>query len=351
MTVFVFEHLVGGAMAAEALPPELANAGLAMLRAAIQDFNDAGHRVVTTLDRRVSAQLGAATIQTVHHPRQFEDTWDKIARSVDAILVIAPESDGHLERWARRTVSLGVASLGCAPDAIAQCADKLTLSQCLHAADLPTPPTSLTRDAYDGPYPAIVKPRFGAGCQETQVVRSQDDRPAMARGDRWIVQPYIQGTPISVSVLAHRGSYRLLPAGCQTITGDNRLHYSGGSVPLACDRRDRAAALAIGTLQAVDTACMARARPSPQHPADQVPAHDPVGLNGFVGVDMILAADPAQDSIIEVNPRLTVSFVALRHLSTTSLAQAMIDPHAPLDWSGSTIRFDADGCVLADSVA
>ena len=51
------------------------------------------------------------------------------------------------------------------------------------------------------------------------------------------------------------------------------------------------------------------------------------GRRGYVGLDLVLgeATDGSQDYVIEVNPRITTSYLGLRQASKTNLAQAMLD--------------------------
>jgi predicted ATP-grasp superfamily ATP-dependent carboligase len=67
-----------------------------------------------------------------------------------------------------------------------------------------------------------------------------------------------------------------------------------------------------------------------------------------VGVDLVLALVPDQpDVVIEVNPRLTTSYVGLRKLTSDNLMQAMLDLAAgrpvQLSFLQATVTFDADG--------
>jgi hypothetical protein len=70
-----------------------------------------------------------------------------------------------------------------------------------------------------------------------------------------------------------------------------------------------------------------------------------------VGVDLILGADPdgTQDVVLEINPRLTTSYVALRRAAHTNLAAAMLailrGQCVPLFFRHDTMEFDADGHV------
>jgi predicted ATP-grasp superfamily ATP-dependent carboligase len=72
---------------------------------------------------------------------------------------------------------------------------------------------------------------------------------------------------------------------------------------------------------------------------------------GWLGIDLILgeADDGSQDYVIEINPRLTTSYVGLRALSNTNLAQAMLDValgHEPhLNWKPGKVTWSADGVV------
>ena len=46
---------------------------------------------------------------------------------------------------------------------------------------------------------------------------------------------------------------------------------------------------------------------------------------GYVGVDLVLGREPdgSEDVVIEINPRLTTSYVGLRAAARTNLAEAM----------------------------
>ncbi len=115
------------------------------------------------------------------------------------------------------------------------------------------------------------------------------------------------------------------------ISNDGHFHYLGGQLPIACHLEARA--IALGR-QAVDC----------------IP-----GLRGYVGVDLILgdAADGSEDYAIEINPRLTTSYVGLRVLADFNIAQAMIDvvegrPVDYIKWKPGRVHFWPDGRVEYD---
>ena len=78
---------------------------------------------------------------------------------------------------------------------------------------------------------------------------------------------------------------------------------------------------------------------------------------GYVGVDLVLGDDEsgAGDAVIEINPRLTTSYVGLRKLVRENLAAAMLaaamGEDIALTYAGGTVEFSAAGEVRIDSMA
>jgi predicted ATP-grasp superfamily ATP-dependent carboligase len=70
-----------------------------------------------------------------------------------------------------------------------------------------------------------------------------------------------------------------------------------------------------------------------------------------VGVDLVLGRDPrgSEDVVIEVNPRLTTSYVGLRAAARSNLAEAMwliSQGQAPtVDFDMRPLEFDSSGNV------
>ena len=70
------------------------------------------------------------------------------------------------------------------------------------------------------------------------------------------------------------------------------------------------------------------------------------GLFGYVGVDLVLGscADGKDDAVIEINPRVTTSYVGLRRLARFNLAEALLAVTTGaalpvLDWRQELITF------------
>jgi predicted ATP-grasp superfamily ATP-dependent carboligase len=181
------------------------------------------------------------------------------------------------------------------------------------------------------PFPVVCKPRFGAGSQATFLLRRAHDLSGArdrATAEGWsgelLLQPFVPGQAASVaSLIGPRGRLSLLPAE-QRLSDDGRFHYLGGRLPLADALAERARRLADRALAAVP------------------------GLQGYVGVDVALGADASEDQVIEINPRLTTSYIGLRKLARSNLAAAMLDvilgrEPVELAWEAGSISFAADG--------
>jgi predicted ATP-grasp superfamily ATP-dependent carboligase len=153
----------------------------------------------------------------------------------------------------------------------------------------------------DSTYPAVAKPRYGAG--SLNVRRVEAPLPA-ARLPEWTcLEEYCAGMPASVSLIRGReGRVAVLPPCRQTLSSDGRFTYLGGELPLAPAQQQRARRLALRV-------------------ADVLPA-----TTGYFGIDLVLDPDTGGqlDRVIEVNPRLTTSYVGLRAACRGNLAAAML---------------------------
>ena len=287
MWIFIFEHVSGGGMANETLPAGLVQAGQAMLQAVVDDFLAINVEVQTTLDIRAQRGLcfPAAHVRKVDPGQPIDEIFDHLANQADAALIIAPESGRILERWISRLAKLGTPHLGCDATAAAVCGDKLASYACLQEAGVSTPATQRLMGHTVVDLPAIVKPCDGVGCEDTFVCRDQEQLALHAVNRGWVVQPYVEGVPVSISFLVHGARVRPLLSGLQTIDGDRQLTYRGGQLPLTPDLHERASRLGSQAIQAVVEATVNKSSVPLADGADDQAIS---GIGGFVGVDLIL---------------------------------------------------------------
>ncbi len=338
MRVFVYEHLCSGALAGQSGADSLRREGLAMLAAVLADLaNCPGVRPVTLVEPDLVGALGVEARRAEIHPLHGNDVelpFRRLARDADYTLVIAPEFDDLLEQRCRWTREEGSRLLGPSPDAVRLTGDKLALAEHLQHRGIPTPPTVSCPGA-DGPpwpYPVVGKPRFGAGSQHTILIHDHSeyaafrDRIGRETGSlrEAIVQPWLPGLAASVAFLAGPEQSIALPASEQYLSADGLFSYQGGRVPLPLALQERAHRLARRAAVAVD------------------------GLDGYFGIDLVMGA--AEDVVIEINPRLTTSYVGLRRLARSNLMKALLavvrgQSAEPLEWHEREVRFHADGRI------
>jgi tyramine---L-glutamate ligase len=334
--IFVYEHMNGGALPERSDRESLRSEGRAMLFAVLADLQACpGVETVTLLDGPHSAP---GQVVSVANPAEADSVFRTLARSADRTMIIAPETDGVLESRCRQAEEDGGQLLGPSAAAVRLTADKLALAAHLSNRGVPTPPTSSIGegDTCPFPLPVVVKPRDGAGSEATTLIASTDEwralvldiEPQSQRRDR-IVQPFVRGQAVSVALLVGASGIQPLPAAVQHLSTDGRFRYEGGSIPLPSPQAARAQKLARAAVAAVP------------------------GLKGFVGVDLVLS-DGGGDAVIEINPRLTTSYVGLRALARFNLAAAILaacegQPLLELAWRSRGVSWRPDGSVRFES--
>jgi tyramine---L-glutamate ligase len=228
--------------------------------------------------------------------------------------------------------------LNCSPQGIALAADKHTLAEHLATHGVPVPAGVRVAAGQQWPVdvelPAVVKPCDGAGSCGVRLIVTADQLAQLPRpACDYRLERYCLGVPVSVGLLCGPAANFCLPACRQRLGGVTGFEYQGGSLPL-------------------DSHLDMRARSLAQRAADCLP-----GLLGFVGVDLLLGAatDSSQDHVIEVNPRLTTSYVGLRVAAEQNLAGALLavaeGRKVQLSFSAHPLRFSSDGRIDSSDVS
>lgn len=339
MRVFISEYVCGGGWAAGVPPASLLCEGCSMLQAIVADAAAiAGCSVVTTWDSRLGEPLvQGGKVVRADGPADEHRAFLRLASESDVTLVIAPEFDGILLGRRQIVDRAGGRFAGPEVDAISLCSDKLRTAEHLQRHGIPTIPTAFL-DGLVGTaeFPIVVKPRDGAGSQRAFLVRNTEQLEralsAFERADESgapIIQPYIRGRALSVAVVgcAERGEIEVFPVAEQSLSDDGLLQYLGGRVPAQIGQAAREHLIEI-----VRRTC------------ECIP-----GLNGYVGFDVILPdGDEREPLILEINPRLTTSYLGYRALADENLAARIFMPGrrtGPIRWKSGEVRFTPDGRI------
>ncbi|MCX8049414.1 MAG: ATP-grasp domain-containing protein [Methylohalobius sp.] len=296
MRILVFEYITGGGLATESLPVELLSTAEAMLEAKLSDL--AGRTLKVLRDERLPT-LPIKDNQEIEvlsvKPGNFDSVWQKGLQWAEGVWLTAPESGGILAKLSSHVVSAGKKLLGSYPYAVALAGDKLETTRALTRVGIKCVPTwPLFEFANQVPPPWVVKPRDGVGCVGARIVWDLEELATFPKD--FLIQPRMAGEPMSISAIFAEGRAELLSVNRQ------RVKEEGGRFELlGCE---------VNALPQIGP----RWRELCQKIAMAIP-----GLWGYVGIDLLLAHD--EMLVLEINPRLTLSYAGLSQAIGSSVGE------------------------------
>jgi predicted ATP-grasp superfamily ATP-dependent carboligase len=322
LNLLIFEYVSGGGYANQKLSSSIISEGYGMLRSLISDCKAAGHNVTTLLDSRLkefNPPNEADQIVYVSSPNEMSSKLEGQSSVADAVYAVAPESGQVLEKLVQNIEPSGGASLNCTIDAIKRVSNKMTTYETLEKMGLKVPETvlldihekteNLKRLTKELGYPLVFKPLDGVSCGGLSLVKEKGDIALAAKkvareslNNYFIVQRLIRGKAASVCVISTGDKALPVTLNKQLVTlapPDEESRYSGGVVPFVHSLEEEALKTAQRAVESVR------------------------GLKGYVGVDMILANEGPV--VMEINPRLTTSYIGLRKVTDFNPAQTIID--------------------------
>jgi predicted ATP-grasp superfamily ATP-dependent carboligase len=222
--------------------------------------------------------------------------------------LIAPETGGCLAeccRWIephqQKLLSPGLAFVELA-------SDKHATAEFLSSAGVAVPTgrrfseAEINARGVDFRLPAVIKPVAGAGSEQVQIIANWNEFQRATGSTDFRIESFVPGQSVSVSVLCGGGNSELLPPTGQIFDAAPIGHYIGTEYPLDSVMADRATRLAAQAIAALPP------------------------TTGYIGIDMILCDDRARpDCVVDINPRLTMSYVKLREICEFNIASRMIE--------------------------
>jgi tyramine---L-glutamate ligase len=323
LRLLVYEHVSGGGCAGQTISPSVLSEGFGMLRSIVSDFKSAGHEVTVLLDdqlSRLNPPMAADCTIPVFYPQEAEKILVNAAKKSGAVYVIAPETQKTLQSLVEFVEHLGKVSLNCDANAIQKVADKTVLYETLKKNGIPTPNTAVINVDVGLPsvkqvinskfsYPVVFKPVNGVSCGglsivkgDAQVEQAIDKIKTESAAKHFLVQQFLDGEASSVSVLCTGEKAFAVSLNRQNVkvAGPEAVSsYEGGTVPFDHPLKHEAFKMAEKVVESF------------------------TGLRGYVGVDLVLAKD--KPFVVDVNPRLTTSYVGLREIASFNVAEALIN--------------------------
>lgn len=313
MKILVFEYVTGGGFRHGEIPDSLAAEGLLMLKALLRDLSEiAGTEVTAMLDVRFIDSIpdyrGTVEIFGIDRHRLADQELLEHSKRFDAVWLVAPEIDNILFDLTRMLERQQTRVLSSSSESVALTSNKLETYRHLMRHRIEAVRSERFRaDRFEPVGRQVVKPIDGMGCERTFRIDDAEDwavvAPQLGDGE-YIVQPYVDGTPASLSCLFDRGTAWLLCRNVQVIELiECRFRLT------AC--RVNEPGVTEAHLSLVDR--IAKALP---------------GLSGYVGIDVIETAEAV--SVLEINPRLTTSFAGIWQALGVNVAEHVLRMPADL---------------------
>lgn len=319
MRILVIEYGFGGFSQGE-LIEEILLEGYAMLRALIEDLKKTGYYVITTIDSRLRKyyQLIADEVITVPRDKNPLKLLKTCLNSINGVIIIAPAFKEALYGITCFFEKEKIKILGSTSNAVKICSNKYKTYNFLKNAQISIPRTllgslhddikSLEEKVLKIGYPVVLKPVDGVGCAGLSLVSKKKELKAAAERVRnetqesyFLIQEYLEGDHASVSLLSNGEKVASLALNAQHIklgSPDEGSIYEGGHTPFDHQLESLAMDEAVKAVKTIE------------------------GLKGYVGVDLVLTGE--KPVVVEVNPRLTTSYLGLREILDMNIGAEIV---------------------------
>ena len=280
MKILLAEYAVGAGLGGTYLLE-----GKCMLETIAYNFKRLGYDVVYPSYRtNISSGLPFESSKD-----NFEYITEKLAKECDAGLIIAPD---EILSGLTAIIEDNTINLGCPPESIDNCVDKVKCSEILSKSGIPAP--EITSEIKSGWW--VVKPRHGSASENTFITSEAGYKPE----DGYIATEYINGEHLSVSIIC--GDNPLpLTVNKQIIDisleSGSEIKYNGNLTPCNTPWKQELFKTAVSTSRLLK-------------------------CSGYIGIDFIL--NSGTPYVVDVNPRPTTSLVSICNVMKEEIADLLI---------------------------
>jgi predicted ATP-grasp superfamily ATP-dependent carboligase len=331
--VFIFEFVSGGGFNKKEIPTSLLCEGFSMLRSLVNDFEQLGCTISTLLDRRLNffsslLKTDNVSITLVGEDTEFIHQFKQSVKEVEFCFIIAPEFSEILKKLTQIVEKYNKTVLSIDTSGIALTSSKFKTYEFFQSSKVPTPETHLIpnkkeypdtnkvfQHSENIPFPIILKPDDGVGAESIFYFSSKKElkeffhkkQNSLESGREYILQSYVSGRDLSISLL---NSKRL------------------------AEEKEEPFILSVNTQEIH----IKGSKGDSEYFGGLIPAHDHITLKenvisylqkmdfnnffGIFGIDFIYSAPKIH--FIEINPRLTTSYIGLRYALNQNPVELLI---------------------------
>ncbi|MBL1140774.1 MAG: ATP-grasp domain-containing protein [Proteobacteria bacterium] len=303
MRHFLFEFITGGGLSEEPLPDSLIGEGELMMQTLIKELNELND---SELSLCRDSRLALYETDVEQHV---------VASNVDAILVdlikksdvcwlIAPETGACLEKYARLFTEHGKLFIGSSADAIKLTTSKYLTNKVLSENGINVVETKWMHQTLpESNRGWVIKADDGAGAEDTCLIKDKNKLLKIIESnasENLIVQPYIEGKHMSMSLLVFDGDVSLLACNQQYIEIiDGYFKLKGIGVNECLSYKEEMLLLAKKIISTIP------------------------GLAGYIGVDLIEV--DRELLVFEINPRFTTAYSGISDSIGCNITSEILD--------------------------
>ncbi|MDW7733269.1 MAG: ATP-grasp domain-containing protein, partial [Methanolobus sp.] len=255
----------------------------AMLSTLVDSFSRLGHEV-----SYLSSGPKLATGKAIYScTEDFESILEDEAAGCDAGLVIGPD---EMLAGLSEIIEDNTVNLGCSPQSVRICADKLECTRQLQLCSIDVP--RLINGEYEGL--CIIKPRYGCASEGVRISFCNDAE------EGYITNEYVEGEHLSVSLICGKKTLPL-SVNKQFIEIDSskpnsQVSYHGNMVPYRTNCENELFAVASATARALK-------------------------CNGYIGIDIVHGE---KNYVVDVNPRPTTAIFGLARTLKAEIGELLL---------------------------
>ena len=303
MRLFICEFITGGGLQDQELPDNLIREGSMMLEALLKDLLELGITdIITTRDARLAPLL--LPVEIVAIEEDIYHVWESCMNDADVVLIIAPEGEDVLYNLTLMAEQADCYILGSSSESVKSASSKLQTENLLFKNKILCIETALLKNKNipESQSGWVIKPDDGVGAEDCYFCADKEELDKLKDSisiERFVIQEYLAGSPASISMVCYQGKAQLLACNKQIFCFNHGKGVLKGLVVNGL--------LEQWTLFNTIAQNIAK--------ADK-------GLLGYVGVDLIVTESGAV--VVEINPRLTTSYVGLRRSLSLNPAELIL---------------------------
>ncbi|MFT5132407.1 MAG: putative ATP-grasp superfamily ATP-dependent carboligase [Gammaproteobacteria bacterium] len=302
--IFICEFITCGGMRDSDLPVSLLDDAECMFQALLSDLRQiACLDIITCRDDRLSAV--AESVARITEADDVWLQWKNCMDMADIVWIIAPETDGILLRLNKLARQSDCLLIACDDDAVILTSSKYATNEHLIKNGIPASLSKkLNEELIPGDGAWVIKPDDGVGSERCHFFETNTEilswMQEIEDNSQYLQQRYIPGIPASLSVVYADHETLLLSCNRQVMTLKQGKFFNEGIV--LNDMHEHHAE--FETL------------------AREIGKHIP-GLRGYVGIDVVMS--DTGPIVLDINPRLTKSYVGLSKLLDVNIAELTIN--------------------------